>query len=311
MKKYIAVLLSLVLLLSTTSVALAKPEQAAAKKKAITKTTKISAQNTTQTLAAKSTYEFAYKVPENIVTQQDAVVEMTFQTAQLGQQGYTGVHFEFAATNSVSGTAYFTAKDNANNSFTFTNSGTWGPQGGFALPARYRAVTNWAMKFTKAGQYNIVFKALDSANNVITEKAQLITVTDVAFVYTVPAAVYAARESTVKAALLTQQSYSNVHLEFARTTGPGDVTFKMLDSNTTYLFENAGVWNIGSITAPYNVATPWGLTFSLPGTYTINYKLVDNTSLVLAQSSKTIIVRDAAAIDDDEDEDKNRDKIIE
>ena len=299
------VLVCMTLLLGTTSVALAKPQKGPAKK-----ATTVTAKTSPQTLPAKSTYEFAYKVPDNIVTQQNAAVGVTFKTAALGQQGYTGVRFEFAATNTVSGTTYFTAKDSANNSFTFTNNGTWGPQGGFALPAQYTATTNWTMKFTKAGQYNIVFKALDTTNNVITEKAQIVTVTDAAFIYSVPAAIYATQESTIKVALRTNQSYNNVHLEFAKTAGPGTVTYKIKDASntTTYYFTNTGSWNIANITGPYNVSTPWAMSFSLPGTYSIIFKLVDNNSRILAQGSKTIVVKYVSLIDDDDDDDEDGDE---
>ncbi|MCR4441829.1 MAG: hypothetical protein QHH10_06805 [Peptococcaceae bacterium] len=286
MKKTLAILLTLILILCSSTATLAKPH------------------GVIHSVPAKSTYTFSYEVPGYIVTEKDTAVNVTFKTALLGSAGYEGVHFEFQATNNVAGTVYFTATDSAGNTQTFINNGSWGPAEGFTLPAYYNESTSWNLKFTKAGQYNIIFKAF-SGSNVFAEKIQSLTVTDAAFVYTVPETVYANQEITVNVGFVTEQDYSNVHFEFSKTAGPGNVVFKAKDSNEVWFnFINAGTWGSGfNITSPYSTTTPWLMTFSLPGTYTITYKLVESDNDIVATGSTNVVVKDPTAVNNDDEDD--------
>lgn len=89
-------------------------------------------------LPAHSTYAFEYTVPDPIVVNEDIVVPVTFATNVLGDVGYDAVIFSFAATGP--GDVTFTATDTESNVITQTNSGVWGPEGGFALPDRKSVV---------------------------------------------------------------------------------------------------------------------------------------------------------------------------
>ena len=68
MKKTIAVLLSMVMLLGIGTIALA-------------------ANSDNTTLPDKSTYEFRFEVPDNIIPNEDTVVPVTFKTLTLGAGG--------------------------------------------------------------------------------------------------------------------------------------------------------------------------------------------------------------------------------
>ena len=117
-------------------------------------------------------------------------------------------------------------------------------------------------------------------------------------------------EITANVTFVTDQDYNDVHFEFAKTAGSGDILFKAQDSNNvTYTFVNSGTWgNDFDITAPYNVTTPWKLTFSKADSYTIDFKLVNQDGDVLVQESQDVTVKESASNEEeDEDEDKDDD----
>jgi hypothetical protein len=131
-------------------------------------------------LPAVSTYVFECSELKDVVAGEDVEANVTLKTAKLGRMGYTAVLFEFEKTEG-SGDVTFTAVDSKGAKHTFTNSGTWGPPGGFELPAEYEAETDWILNFSRPGNYNITFELvdLDSYGEVIVE--------DSATVYVAPA----------------------------------------------------------------------------------------------------------------------------
>ncbi len=110
-------------------------------------------------LPERSTYVFEYSDLEDVVTGEDVVAYVTLKTAVRGKSGYDAVLFEFEAEGP--GDVTFTATDSAGQTHTFTNSGTWGPDGGFELPAQYNETTEWTLNFAAQGQYTITFKLVD------------------------------------------------------------------------------------------------------------------------------------------------------
>lgn len=292
MKKVVAVLLTLLLLMGTGSLAFANGSQLS-----------------TATLPAHSEYEFEYQLPSNVVTDKEAALGVTFQTSKLGADGYEGVHFEIEADYDGSdGDVVFAGKDSDNHSLSFTNSGNWGT---IDLPASYDKTFDWDLQFSKAGDYTITFTALDENNTEIAKIDEEIKVSDAGFIFTVPDKLLVDTEETLKVALVTEQDYENVHYEIAKTDGDGDILFKVQNSDESWLsFTNKGSWGTGfDIAGPYNVSTDWVLKFSEAGEYTVTYKLVDDNDDVLVKGSQELVVKDST-ISDDEDNDEDSDENI-
>jgi hypothetical protein len=132
--------------------------------------------NVVPALPAVSTYAFEYSELGEVVAGEDVEASVSLKTDELGQSGYEAVLFEFAAQGP--GDVTFTAEDSAGQTHTFTNSGTWGPPGGFALPPQYEATTDWTLNFAVPGAYTITFKLVDVANGgaVIVEESVVINV---------------------------------------------------------------------------------------------------------------------------------------
>jgi hypothetical protein len=107
-----------------------------------------------------STYKFVYDVPDLIIATEESVVPVTFETDFLGQYGYDGIRFEFAATGP--GDVTFKATDSTNTTYIFLNSGYWGPASGFNLPADYSATTDWSLNFSEPGDYTITFSLIEA-----------------------------------------------------------------------------------------------------------------------------------------------------
>jgi len=69
------------------------------------------------------------------------------------------VRFKIDATGD--GDVTFTATDEAV-TYTFTNSGYWGPAAGFDLPPDYTATTDWTLNFSEVGKYTIIFSLIEA-----------------------------------------------------------------------------------------------------------------------------------------------------
>ena len=147
MKKFVAILLIVGLVLGLmTSAAFAK---------------KVNDPTKNVLRQQNSTYEFKYDLPEKILADRDVKVDVTFQTKVEGRQGYDNVNFKIDSEcietedGDDNGQITFSAKDSEGNNVIIINGGIWGPQGGFDLPAKYKATTNWTVNFSKAGKYII------------------------------------------------------------------------------------------------------------------------------------------------------------
>jgi hypothetical protein len=113
----------------------------------------------------------------------------------------------------------------------------------------------------------------------------------------VPADVVAGQEVVVPVTFETDGEpgdigYEGVRFKFA-AEGPGDVTFKAVDSNNVeHTFTNEGYWGPAGgfdIPAEYTATTDWTLVFSKAGDYTITFSLIDaDTEEVIAGITKTV-----------------------
>lgn len=284
MKKIIAVILALSLILGTGATALANPSY------------------TSTTLPEDSTYQFNYVLPDYVVADKDAKLGVTLKTAVLGQDGFDDAYIKFSSTGP--GSANF-AKDSSN---TYVGQGTLAD---FDLPAQYNATTNWTLNFTEDGTYNITFSLFDANDNELTKKTQEIKVTDGIFVYSITDKVYTDVEVNVNVTFITEQDYEDVRFAFAKTSGTGDVIVKAKDTDDTwYTFTNTGDIKPASfdIDAPYNKTTAYKLTFTEAGTYEIKFKLVDDDNDVLLVGSQKVIVKNTAIDEDEEEDDEDEDE---
>ncbi|MGI6359418.1 MAG: PEGA domain-containing protein [Bacillota bacterium] len=116
----------------------------------------------TPALPPVSSYAFDYSELADVVAGEDVESSITLKTEELGQAGYDAVKFEFESEGP--GDVTFTAVDSNGQEHTFTNSGVWGPPGGFELPAEYEAETEWTLNFSAPGEYTISFKLVDVEN---------------------------------------------------------------------------------------------------------------------------------------------------
>jgi hypothetical protein len=249
-------------------------------------------------------------VPADVVAGQEVVVPVTFETdGEEGDYGYDGVRFKFAAEGPEGATVTFKAVDSNNDEYTFTNSGYWGPAGGFDLPAQYSATTEWTLVFSEAGDYTITFSLIDADTEEVIAgitKTVEITVAEpepvastYKFSYEVPADVVAGQEVVVPVTFETDGEpgdigYDGVRFKFAAEGPEGaTVTFKAVDSNNDeYTFTNSGYWGPAGgfdLPAQYSATTEWTLVFSEAGDYTITFSLIDaDTEEVIAGITKTV-----------------------
>jgi hypothetical protein len=280
MKRLLATLLTLLLLMGTGSTAMAKPPSRA-----------------TTILPEKSTYEFNYLLPDYVVEDEDATLGVSLKTKVLGQNGYDDAYIKFSATGP--GEVNFSKDISA----TYADEGTLAA---FDLPVQYNVTTDWTINFMEDGLYNITFQLFDTNDNELAVKTQEIEVSDGtgAFVYKVPENIYVDTEVAVNVGFVTQQDYEDVHFSFVKLTGTGDVIFRAQDSNSTWhTFTNMGTWGPAAgfdIDGPTSETTLWKLTFTEVGTYDITFKLVTDSNAVLVEGIQRIV--ESAQIDEEEEE---------
>ncbi|MDD2497244.1 MAG: Ig-like domain-containing protein [Desulfitobacteriaceae bacterium] len=105
------------------------------------------------------------------------------------------------------------------------------------------------------------------------------------FSYLVPDEIVAGTEIAVLVTFATVDEgdigYEGVRFKFV-AEGPGDVTFKAVDSNDVeHTFINEGYWGPAEgfdLPATYTATTDWALVFSEAGDYTITFSLIDAIS---------------------------------
>lgn len=132
---------------------------------------------TTVTVHERSTYRFVYDIPERIVACEETDIPVTFDTDVLGTCGYDNVRYKFHADGP--GDVTFKATDSEEVEHTFVNSGYWGPETGFDLPADYGETTVWTLRFSTPGEYDITFSLIDAATDEViagTTKTETLTV---------------------------------------------------------------------------------------------------------------------------------------
>jgi hypothetical protein len=289
MKKLLATLLSLLLMMGMATTAIAKPPSRA-----------------TTILPEKSTYEFNYLLPDYVMEDKDITLGVILTTQTLGQNGYDGSYIKFSAAGP--GEVNFSKDTSA----TYVNEGTLAA---FDLPAQYNVTTDWNINFTEDGLYNVTFQLFDTNDNELAVITQEVEVTDGigVFVYNVPDNICVDTEVSVDVSFVTQQDYEDVHFDFVKLTGTGDVIFTAQDSNSTwYTFTNLGTWGPAAgfdIDGPSSETTLWKLTFTEVGTYDISFKLVSDSNTVLVEGIQRIVVESTPNDDEEEEDDQDQDNL--
>jgi len=94
-------------------------------------------------------------VPEQVFAGVDTVAPVTFANVEpAGDLGYDAAAIAFEATGP--GDVTFTL-----DAYSVVNSGYWGGEAGFVLPAVHSQTGDWTLNFSEAGQYSIVFRCYE------------------------------------------------------------------------------------------------------------------------------------------------------
>ena len=247
-----------------------------------------------------STYVFTYDFDDKISPGVDVYADVTFATEFLGLAGYDNVRFAFEAEGP--GDVTFKAEDSEGTLHTFTNEGFWGPAAGFDLPAEYSETTVWVLNFSEYGEYTITFSLIEAPDGPtvagITDSVEVSVgvpstymftydvtdaITTADYVYGISANEYVYADVTFETVVSGDFGYQGVRFAI-KTDGPDDstVTFTATDSNNVeHTFENEGYWGPSDgfdVPADYTATTPFILTFSANGMYTITFSLIDATT---------------------------------
>jgi len=112
-----------------------------------------------------SNYTFSCEVPEPVVEGRDVALPVTLANEEpAGTAPYDAVRIAVEAVGPDGAEVTFTANDHTGTPYSFTNSGYWGQEEGFALPAEYSETIDWTLNFSRCGQYTITFKCFQYGN---------------------------------------------------------------------------------------------------------------------------------------------------
>ena len=103
-----------------------------------------------------SEYKISVDVPASIQPTTEVAINATLATEVVGKAGIDGVQLQYEIVEAPEdGHVTFTATDSQGQPWTFEDSGVWGPDSGFAVPAEYNATTEFKCTFSKVGNYKL------------------------------------------------------------------------------------------------------------------------------------------------------------
>ena len=103
-----------------------------------------------------SEYKISVDVPASIQPATEVAINATLATEVVGKAGVDGVQLQYEIVEAPEdGHMTFTATDSQGQPWTFEDSGVWGPDSGFAVPAEYNATTEFKCIFSKVGNYKL------------------------------------------------------------------------------------------------------------------------------------------------------------
>jgi len=218
-------------------------------------------------------------------------VKVTLATEILGEKGYDAVRI---APVGVEEHIQFWAKDTSGNWYDINVAG-WGPGEGFELGDEYNdgVKTEIYILSDKVGTYDLHVKLVDvdNENAVIAEASGTVIIRDPqpsTYKFSVEEDaldnIVAGEEATIPVTFGVdkkyEEGYEGVRFKF-NVDGPGTATFKAMDSEEKeYEAEDEGYWGPSggfNIDAEYTATTPWMVTFSEAGEYTVTVSLIKST----------------------------------
>lgn len=114
----------------------------------------------------------------DIYAQVSVTMLVTLYTRLLGQKGLDRVRFLFG-TDSKPANSHVTASatDSEGNTYTFVDTGYWGPSYGFNIPVEYEATTPFTVTFDTPGTYELYIKLIQvDTGQVIVQKTTTVKV---------------------------------------------------------------------------------------------------------------------------------------
>ena len=260
------------------------------------------------TAPGKSVYGFEIQKPDTLTAGVEADIQATLKADVVGLEGYSNVLLKISAVTPEGGSVQLLAVDSAGDTFDLIQTGQWGPDGGFAIPANHQETLPLKAIFSTAGTYQITTNLVDVLNenqvlatNTTTYEVAAAEKSDYGFEVKGPenlvAGEQAEAEATLKATDIKGEGYTNVLIKVSAVVPEGgSVELLAVDSTgTTYDLIKTGQWGPDGgfpIDKDYNVTTPLKVTFSKAGTYQITMTLVDvaDGNKVLATSTQTYVV---------------------
>lgn len=217
---------------------------------------------------------------------QEKTINVSLSPVSISKKGYQKCVFKFDSIRPVGANITFKATDSAQQDFSFTNTGTWGPAEGFPVSADYSATTSWKVSVDQPGKYDVTIILYDNdlgvevtscvitANAKDVEKSVYVISSDA-----LSQAFKVGEPTTTNVSLTTEKvgdvGYDKVRFYFESERPEGaTLTFKATDSeDEDFTFENEGTWGPEGgfqLPADYSATTPWEVTPSIAGHYKVS-----------------------------------------
>lgn len=215
-------------------------------------------------------------------------VKVTLATDIIGEAGYD--HVRIAQVDAGENIQFWALDVDGGSNWCDINVAGWGDPNGFKLPATYDATTEIYILSDKVGTYNLNVKLVNVDNDdVLAEVRGTVNVRNrqpSTYKFSVNEDdldnIAVGEEKTIDVTFgydqKYEEGYNRVRFKF-EVEGPGVATFGATDSEgQPYTATNEGYWGPSDgfdIDAGYEATTPWTVTFSKIGEYTVTVSLIE------------------------------------
>jgi hypothetical protein len=250
-------------------------------------------------------FEFIAEGPSVVRQDETNIGSVTLKGSEGNEAGYSNARIKIELLSKPEGAAIpeLIAND-GNKDYDLLEIGYWGPASGFEITPDYHATTPLKATFYDPGEYTIKYSLVDVSNEeaVITEKTDTITVQAVKYAFTsaVPEAVKQNQETAGSVTLASQEgneaSFEKVRIKVEVLEKPEGAALPKIianDGKQDYDLAQTGYWgpeNGFALPASYSATTPLKVTFADPGSYSIQYSLVDLEREAAVIARQTIMV---------------------
>ena len=121
-----------------------------------------------------STYAFSYDLPLPVYSDVETGMTLTFATVETGALPYGNVRFTFDAVGPEEATVGVSVTDSSNETYTFSDSGSWGAAGGYVLLTDDTMVFDVALNFSDEGEYTITSRCYEIDTGVTVESDSIV-----------------------------------------------------------------------------------------------------------------------------------------